>query len=71
MWWGRLFEEGGNVGGGAMCREGRGMGGRVVGRVLGEWGWCGGCGYEERTLEVERVVAGEKGLTLLRGRIRA
>ena len=24
----------------------------------GSEGLCGGCGYEERTLEVERVVAG-------------
>ena len=37
----------------------------------GSEGLCGGCGYEERTLGVERVVAGERGLTMLSGRIRA
>ena len=52
-------------------REGHGMGGSVVGRVLVEWGWCGGCGYEGRTLGVERVATGEEVLTTLSGRIRA
>ena len=37
----------------------------------GSDGLCSGCGYEERTLEVERIVVGERGLAMLRGRIRA
>ena len=37
----------------------------------GSEGLCGGCGYEERTLGVEQIVAGERGLTMLSGRIRA
>ena len=63
MVWGRRFKDVITVGGdGATGREGHGM-----------WreGLCGGCGYEERTLEVERIVVGERGLAMLRGRIRA
>ena len=72
MGWGRRFEDGITVG----------WEGRRVERVA-EWvevwwdgfwgsgGWCGGCGYEARTLGAERVVAGERGLSMLSGRIRA
>ena len=60
-WCGGRFDDGITVGGE----------GRRIERVT-EWvevwldgfggseGLCGGCGYEERTLEVERVVAGGK-----------
>ena len=72
MGWGRRFEDGITVG----------WEGRRVERVA-EWvevwldgfwgsgGWCGGCGYEARTLGAERVVTRERGLTMLSGRIRA
>ena len=63
MVWGRRFKDVITVGGdGATGREGHGMGRERL---------CGGCGHEERTLGVEQIVAGERGLTMLSGRIRA
>ena len=62
MVWGSRLEDGIIVGGdGATGREGHGMGRERL---------CGGCGHEERTLGVEQIVAGERGLTMPSGRIR-